>query len=81
MESWARLQVNLDKEYILSGYILNFDLLKDIEKFNPDEPIFRGELMHLLTQAFEAKPKKYPTYSFSDVQTSPYADDIQFFHE
>lgn len=66
-------------DYIWSAHTIGLDLVSDINHFNPDENITRGELVHLLAQSMEVPVSSYSHYDFSDISGYQYANDIQFF--
>lgn len=64
-------------DYIWGSHIVGLDLLEDIDNFDPDAPITRGELVHLIIESLEVDVPNYGNLSFVDTQGHTYANDIE----
>jgi len=86
------LQNHWAVEYIQKGMVLELSFLNDLENFNPDRPITRGEIIGMLSEIksqvdasyyFFAVPmsSEEPYYSFPDIAGTQYADEIEYARE
>ncbi len=68
-------------EYILSAFILDYDLVEDIDAFETDRDITRAEMISLIVEAMEVQVPSYTSYSLSDIEGHEYADEIELAYQ
>lgn len=75
------LESHWASEYILTADIIGYDLVSDIDSFDPDRNITRAEIVNLIMDAMDADVPSYSTYSLSDIEGTPYANEIQLAYD
>lgn len=65
-------------EYLKRGYGLNLSILENLDNFDPDRSITRGELLEVVANVKDIDIPEYKTYSLSDIDNSSRADLIEY---
>lgn len=73
-----RLRGHWGAEYFERGIDEGVSLVSDLEGFNPDRPITRGELVNLITELELNEIPEYESYSAPDLEGYEYADGVEY---
>lgn len=68
-------------KYILSAVFNDYDLVEDLDVFEPNRDITRAEMVNLIFEAFAIEVPVYSTYSLTDISGHRYADEIQLAYD
>ncbi|MBU1019513.1 S-layer homology domain-containing protein [Patescibacteria group bacterium] len=77
----ANLESHWSSNYLLSSHILEYDLVEDINSFDPDRDITRAEMINLIMESMEVIIPEYQTYSLTDIAGHEYADEIELAYQ
>lgn len=80
-EVYEELNAHWAEEYIRKGYFMNLTILEDLDSFDPNRSITRGEILEMFFEVTSKEISSYETYTANDIEGSKYADMIEFAYE
>lgn len=78
---YSELNSHWAAEYLNKGYAMNLTILQDLENFDPNREITRGEILEMFFEVIGKDIPEYDSYTANDIVDSKYADIIEYAYE